>query len=155
MLAAERSLGSVIKLLTPDNHEFTPAYNAWLETIPQYIKELVFVVKRFHKPAWGDTGSHFTVDIVNGTPGNELKCDNRVCLPRRGFASVLNPTASAHVWVAQGFFNPAAKVQQGGIIITAFRAGAHPAREKSAGHDKCADDQVCRELRTTPFPASR
>jgi hypothetical protein len=78
VLAPERSLGSVIKLLTPDNREYTADYNAWLETVPQYVKELVFVVKRYYKPEWGDQWrEHFSVDIVNGTPGNELKCDNR------------------------------------------------------------------------------
>jgi hypothetical protein len=46
ILAAERSLGSVIKLLTPDEHDYTSEYNAWLESVPQYLKELVFVVKR-------------------------------------------------------------------------------------------------------------
>jgi len=78
VLASERSLGSVIKLLTPDTREYTTAYNSWLETVPQYVKELVFVVKRYYKPEWGDHWrEHFSVDIVNGTPGNELKCDNR------------------------------------------------------------------------------
>jgi hypothetical protein len=78
VLAAERSLGSVIKLLTLDPREFTPEYNAWLEAVPQYVKELVFVVKRYYKPEWGDNWrEHFTVDIINGIPGNELKCDNR------------------------------------------------------------------------------
>lgn len=78
VLAPERSLGSVIKLLTPDPREYTPAYNAWLESVPQYVKELVFVIKRHYKPAWGENWrDHFSVDIVNGTPGNELKCDNR------------------------------------------------------------------------------
>jgi hypothetical protein len=77
-LAAERSLGSVIKLLTPDEHDYTPEYNSWLSRIPQYIRELVFVVKRYHKPEWGaDWRSHFSVDIINGIPGNELKCNNR------------------------------------------------------------------------------
>lgn len=111
VLAAERSLGSVIKLLTPDTQEFTPAYNDWLETVPQYIKELVFVVKRYHKPAWGnDWRKHFSVDIVNGTPGNELKCDNRVLVTTRlrvGFES-------DGLWRTFGLrkdFNPAAKVQ--------------------------------------------
>src|SRR5688572_29886039 len=53
-------------------------YNEWLESIPQHIKELVFVAKRYYKPEWGkDWRSHFSVDIINGTPGNELKCDNR------------------------------------------------------------------------------
>lgn len=78
ILAAERSLGSVIKLLTPDEQDYTPEYNAWLETVPQYLKELVFVVKRYYKPKWhGHWREHFSVDIVNGKPANELKCDNR------------------------------------------------------------------------------
>src|SRR5258706_9672756 len=78
ILSAERSLGSVIKLLTPDEHDYTPEYNSWLEIIPQYLKELVFVVKRYFKPEWGaDWRGHFSVDIINGKPGNELKCDNR------------------------------------------------------------------------------
>jgi len=78
LLASERSLGSVIKLLTPDPRDYTPAYNQWLASIPQYIKEVVFVVKRFYKPEWGaQWRDHFSVDIINGTPGNELKCENR------------------------------------------------------------------------------
>ncbi|MDX1953845.1 MAG: hypothetical protein SFY81_16875 [Verrucomicrobiota bacterium] len=78
ILSSERSLGSVIKLLTPSLQEYTSFYNEWLEQIPQYIKELVFVVKRFYKPEWGKNWrEHFTVDVVNGTPGNEIKCDNR------------------------------------------------------------------------------
>src|SRR5207237_9224880 len=46
ILSSERSLGSVIKLLTPAPDEYTDEYSAWLTTIPQYLKELVFVVKR-------------------------------------------------------------------------------------------------------------
>jgi len=84
VLAPERSLGSVIKLLTPDKREFTPEYNSWAETIPQHVKELVFVVKRHYKPEWGDDWrSHFSVDIINGTPGYELKCDNHVLVTTR------------------------------------------------------------------------
>jgi phosphoenolpyruvate carboxykinase (diphosphate) len=78
VFSSERSLGSVIKLLTPSDRDYTPAYNAWLNSVPQYLKELVFVVKRFYKPVWnGKWREHFGVDIINGTPGNELKCDNR------------------------------------------------------------------------------
>jgi phosphoenolpyruvate carboxykinase (diphosphate) len=78
ILSPERSLGSVIKLLTPDERDFTAEYNTWLESVPQYLKELVFVVKRYYKPEWGQRWrEHFSVDIINGTPGNELKCDNR------------------------------------------------------------------------------
>jgi phosphoenolpyruvate carboxykinase (diphosphate) len=78
LLSPERSLGSVIKLLTPDARDFTNEYNTWLENIPQYLKELVFVLKRFYKPEWeGKWRDRFSVDVINGTPGNELKFDNR------------------------------------------------------------------------------
>ena len=78
LLSTERSLGSVIKMLTPATREFSSEYNVWLRAIPQDIKELVFVVKRLYKPEWGgDWRSHFSVDIINGTPGNELRCDGR------------------------------------------------------------------------------
>lgn len=78
LLSPERSLGSVIKLLTPAPEEYTDDYSAWLASIPQYLKELVFVVKRFYKPEWGKRWrEHFSVDIVNGVPAHELKCDNR------------------------------------------------------------------------------
>ncbi len=78
ILSPERSLGSVIKLLSPASRDYTEEYNKWVGAIPQYIKELVFVVKRYYKPEWGnDWRSHFSVDIINGTPGNELKCDGR------------------------------------------------------------------------------
>ncbi len=78
VLSAERSLGSVIKLLTPDERDYTYEYNTWLDKIPQYIKELVFVIKRHYQPEWGQNWrEHFSVDIINGTPANELKCDNR------------------------------------------------------------------------------
>lgn len=73
ILSEDRSLGSVIKLLTP-SWDYTDEYNEWLNKIPYYIKELVFVVKRFWKPDWGtDWRSRFNVDLVNGTWGNELK----------------------------------------------------------------------------------
>ena len=78
ILSHERSLGSVIKLLTPSEAEYTAEYNAWLNSIPQNIKELVFVVKRYYRPEWdGEWRKHFSVDILNGIPGNELKFQNR------------------------------------------------------------------------------
>jgi hypothetical protein len=112
VLAPERSLGSVIKLLTQDTREFTAEYNAWLESVPQYVKELVFVVKRYYKPEWGDQWrDHFSVDIINGVPGNELKCDNRKLVTtylRVGFDS-------DGLWRTFGLrkdFHPAIKVQE-------------------------------------------
>jgi len=73
LLSQDRTLGSVIKLLTP-SELYTDEYNQWLAGIPQYIKDLVFVVKRYYKPDWGDDWrSRFSVDSINGKPGNELR----------------------------------------------------------------------------------
>lgn len=76
-LSSKRSMGSSIKLLTP-SPEFTEQYNAWLESIPQYIKGISFIVKRFYREEWGsDWKKYFSVDILNGQPGNELKYASR------------------------------------------------------------------------------
>ena len=78
ILSTGRSLGSVIKLLTPSAEEFTPEYNAWLNSIPPHVLNLVFVVKRFYREEWGaNWRTHFTVDIIDGHSGHELKYDGR------------------------------------------------------------------------------
>ena len=78
VLSNERSLGSVIRLLTPSAEIYTDEYNQWLENIPQHILALVYMIKRFYKPQWGEKWrSHFSVDEVNGYPGHELKYDGR------------------------------------------------------------------------------
>lgn len=78
VLSSQRSLGSVIRLLTPSAETYTDEYNAWLASIPQHILALVFLIKRFYKPEWGDNWrEHFSVDEVNGFPGHELKYDGR------------------------------------------------------------------------------
>jgi hypothetical protein len=73
ILSPERSLGSVVKLIgrSPD---YTDEYNAWVASIPRYIRDLVLLVKRLYKPEWGaDWRRHFSVDTINSRPGNELK----------------------------------------------------------------------------------
>ncbi len=81
ILSPERSIGSVIKLFTPTTRDYSEEYNAWLNSIPPHIKELLFVVKRYYKPTWNaDWRAHFSVDIVNGETGNELKRDTKKLL---------------------------------------------------------------------------
>jgi hypothetical protein len=73
LLSPERSLGSVVRLLSP-RPEYTDAYNAWVASIPRSAKELVFIIKRFYKPDWEeDWVKRFSVDKINGQPGQELK----------------------------------------------------------------------------------
>ncbi|HAV13552.1 MAG TPA: hypothetical protein DCX06_08710 [Opitutae bacterium] len=74
LLGKERSLGSVVKLLTQSKSDYTPEYNTWLKSIPQHVKELVLIIKRFYKEDWGtDWRNRFSVDLINGEPGNILR----------------------------------------------------------------------------------
>lgn len=77
ILDSRRSLGSVIKLLTPSD-EYTDEYNHWLNTIPQRIKDLIYIVKRRYHNEWDKHWKeYFSVDQINGRPGNELKFQGR------------------------------------------------------------------------------
>jgi len=77
ILDPTRTLGSVIKLLTP-SADYADNYNAWLESIPGYIYAIVFIIKRMHRGNVSeDWRQDFTVDIVNGHPGHELKYEGR------------------------------------------------------------------------------
>lgn len=76
-LSAERSLGSVIKLLAPSPSN-TDDYNAWLTTIPSHILSQAFIIKRFYLPEWAnDWHQHLSVDVINGVPGHALKLKGR------------------------------------------------------------------------------
>ncbi|MEZ5401402.1 MAG: hypothetical protein R2729_17155 [Bryobacteraceae bacterium] len=77
ILSPDRSLGSVIQLLTA-SPEYIDSYNAWLERLPPIVRQLVFTIKRYYRPEWQDDWrDHFTVDRVNGFLGHELKFDGQ------------------------------------------------------------------------------
>lgn len=88
LLSEKRSLGSVIKLLTPSS-QFTDEYNAWLHSIPTYIKAIVLLIKRFYRMEWGNQWrNYFSADITDGAPGHDLKFEGRqiiTCYLRVGF----------------------------------------------------------------------
>jgi hypothetical protein len=110
LLSPERSLGSVIKLLSPSS-DYSDEYNAWLASIPSYIYPIVFIIKRFYNPEWnGDWRSHFGVDIVNGFPGNELKFEDRKLIGTYLRVGLLEPAAWRTYKVRQDFA-AASKVQ--------------------------------------------
>ena len=74
LLSKKRSLGSVIKLLTPSASDYSDEYNEWLKSMPQHVKELVLIIKRFYKQDWGnDWRKRFSVDLINGEHGNVLR----------------------------------------------------------------------------------
>lgn len=110
VLDESRSIGSVIKLLTP-SEDYTTEYNEWLGSIPAHVRELVYVVKRYHRPEWGeDWRSHFSVGIINGRQGNNLRVDGNkitVSMLRVGFEQ----DGSWRVFGLRHDFHPAVKVQ--------------------------------------------
>jgi phosphoenolpyruvate carboxykinase (diphosphate) len=111
ILSPERSLGSVIKLLTPSPEDYHDEYNAWLGTIPQHIKELVFVVKRFWKPSWNaDWRDQFAVDIVNGESSNELRL-GRKKLATQFLRVGYGADGSWRTFGLRKDFHPAVKIQ--------------------------------------------
>lgn len=72
LLDPGRSLGSVVSMLTA-RPEFTPEYNAWVAEIPSGVRDLVFLIKRYYKPDWGDDWrARFSVDLINGREGHQL-----------------------------------------------------------------------------------
>lgn len=77
VLDPSRSIGSMIQLLTPQPN-FSDEYIAWLKTIPDHVYALALIIKRFMKPGmeknWQE---YFSVDIVNGSYGHELKIGDR------------------------------------------------------------------------------
>lgn len=110
ILGRERSIGSVIKLLTP-SPEFSEEHNAFLHSIPTHVLQLVYVIKDAYRSAWGeDWRSHFSVVRVNGRPGNRLRLDGQqvlVDMLRVGFES----DGSYRLFSLRPDFAPAAKVQ--------------------------------------------
>ncbi|HMC60103.1 MAG TPA: hypothetical protein VKJ01_12995, partial [Candidatus Solibacter sp.] len=110
ILSAERSLGSVIQLLTP-SPEYTAEYNTWARGLSQTIRQLVFTVKRYYQPDWGeDWRRHFTVDRINGFLGHELKYDDQKLVSnylRVGY----DPDGSWRIHKLRPDFRPADKVQ--------------------------------------------
>ncbi len=110
ILSDRRSLGSVIKLLTPRS-EYNDDYNHFLRSIPAHVKELLFTVKRFYKPEWGaDWRSHFSVGIMNGRPGNAVRLEGEKIVAnqlRVGFQQ----DGSWRLFSLRPDFSPAIKVQ--------------------------------------------
>jgi phosphoenolpyruvate carboxykinase (diphosphate) len=110
ILSPERSLGSVIKLFTP-SPDFTDEHNNWLVALPQTLRQLIFVLKRYYKPEWGNEWrQHFSVDRINGYLGHELKYDEQHLIAN--YLRVgLDKDGSWRIYKMRTDFNPADKVQ--------------------------------------------
>ncbi len=110
ILSPERSLGSVIQLLTP-SADYNDFYNNWLRGLHQTTRQLVFTVKRYYRPEWGDNwAEHFTVDRINGSMGHELKFEHELLVSnylRVGF----DKEGAWRIFKLRPDFYPSVKVQ--------------------------------------------
>ena len=131
LLDATRSFGSAVRMLTPSDL-FTDSYNEWLRTIPRWVRGLLLVLKRRYQPEWGDDwDSRFSVDVIDGQPGIELKFRNQMLVTRYlriGFTE-------SGAWRTFGIrkdFAPAVKLQReddisASVIVPAEKlSGLHP-----------------------------
>ena len=72
-----QTLGGKCHQATHPLSKYTESYNTWLKSIPDYILAMVFIIKRFHKPSWGDDWkSHF------GGRYRQRKTGTRTEIPR-------------------------------------------------------------------------
>jgi hypothetical protein len=137
ILSTERSLGSVIKLLTPSKTLYSDEYNEWLSQIPHSIRQLVYAVKRYYRPEMGDDWRKgFSVDVVNGHQGNELKYNDEKLTTyyvRVGFT----PDSHWRIFSLRSDYVPAAKVQlEDDITVSAVVPNAllHKLNPRYSGH---------------------
>ena len=73
-LSEKRTLGSVVKLLTP-NEENSDEFNEFLRNIPVHIRSLVLFVKRLFRQAHGanlNWKDMMSVEFINGVKGTSL-----------------------------------------------------------------------------------
>ena len=84
LLSSERSLGSVLKLLTPSD-EFTDEHNNFIKSLTKPAISMALLVKRLYKPNWGDWENwqhKFSEDVIDGKPGYELKYEGEKVITR-------------------------------------------------------------------------
>lgn len=150
ILSPKRSLGSVVKLLSR-SPDYTDDYNAWLGTIPRYIRDLVLLVKRVHKPWHGDDWRrHFSVDSINGRPGNELKYHGSRATTqflRVGYAA----DGSWRTFSLRSDFLPAVKIQAEDDITASAVAPASAVKGLPVGTPADASIKVVHNCETRLF----
>ncbi|WP_397445115.1 hypothetical protein [Polaribacter sp. R77954] len=77
-LSEKRTLGSVVKLLTP-SEENSDEFNEFISNIPVHVRSLVLLVKRMFRQAHGanlNWKDMMSVEIINGAKGTSLLYNN-------------------------------------------------------------------------------
>jgi hypothetical protein len=126
-LSPKRSLGSVIKLLTPAE-DYTDDYNEWLRSIPDHIFPILYLIKAINLTQGdGDWRALFSVDSINGRPGHELKGTGRR-LAGSYLRVGLLPGHGWRTFKLRQDFSPAVKVQTEDDITASLVVPGHQLR---------------------------
>ena len=132
ILSPERSLGSVIKLLTP-SPEYTDEHNAWLRSLPQTIRQLVVHREALLPPGVGRQLAR----ALHGGPHQRLPG------PR---AEVRQPASWSATTCAS------ASIRDGSWRIYKLRPDFHPADKVQVEDDITASVVLPRESADGPRP---
>lgn len=170
LLSPERSIGSVIKLLTPSQYH-TDEYNDFLNNIPDRVKSIVLFIKRLYREQGEQKGwrDMFSVDTINGKQGHELNFNNRKVIAsylRLGFdldnswylhklrtdfmaaqKVQMEDDISASVVVPTDMINMSKKVENPSVKFTTNCEDHFFQRPDEAivrGYDKEAEEDLCR-----------
>ncbi len=176
-LSPLRSLGSVVRLLTP-SAEYTEAYNRWLRSIPPHVHNLALLVKRSYRPEWGKNyREHFSVDRLDGKPGNELVFDHKH-LMNSYLKAGADPEGNWMVFRLRSDYVPARKLQtEDDITVSVTLPGAehslkfvencesrlfqrpddavHPGKDKQAEADLAGDARFISNFEPLPVSEAR
>ncbi len=134
ILHPARSLGSVLRLLTP-NEDYTNAHNDYVRSLSPHVVELVMIMKRFYKEDWGpwENWHHrFSVDTIDGSPGYELKYRNQLLINRYLRVGYDPEDHSWRTFRLRKDFLPASKLQRedditaSTILHARHQDGLHP-----------------------------
>ena len=133
ILSTKRSLGSVLKLLTPSEN-FTKEHNDFIDSISKPAISMALLIKRLYKPDWGEWkewSSRFTEDIIDGKSGYELKYNGEKVITRY-LRIGYELDGSWRIFSLRKDFLPAKKLQReddisvSATLNTQFKNGLHP-----------------------------
>ncbi len=132
LLSPLRTLGSVVKLLTP-NEQYNDEYNEFLRNIPFHIRTMVLFIKRLYRTdentsTWKDK---FSVDYVNGREGHTLLYNNAPVISsnvRIGFT----PDDNWLLHKLRSDFIPARKIQMEDDITASITLPANQLKKLNA-----------------------
>lgn len=136
ILSDSRSFGSVVKLLTPSETEYTAEYNEWLESIPYHVREMIYHLKANYTPDMGSSWEeHYSVEERDGEPVNHLYFNGEPVHKRYVRFGHLDEHTPR--WLSlRNDFEPAAKLQKEDDITVSITVPGAALQKYDSGFDE-------------------